>query len=142
MSKESKKVSVLRRKVVETVEKISDEACLTALLIFANQAAKDPKAVKSGAVKASRKKSSIRPETKIADTVAVLEYKFKDKDMIAIQAQGGKPKEAVLATLRDFKEAGKLRYYVNVPENPFKNQSPFWAGKADDALKAALMAVA
>jgi len=138
----NKKVSVLRRKIVETVEKISDEAILTSLLIFANQAAKDPKGVKSGAVRASRKKSVMRPETKIADTVAVIEYKFKDKDMIAIQAQGGKPKEEVLATLRDLKEAGKIRFYRNVPDNPFKNKEVFWAGKADDTLKAALMAVA
>ena len=138
----NKKVSVLRRKIVETVEKISDEAILTSLLIFANQAAKDPKGVKSGAVRASRKKSVMRPETKIADSVAVLEYTFKDKPMIAIQAQGGKPKEEVLATLRDLKEAGKIRFYRNVPDNPFKNKEVFWAGKADDTLKAALMAVA
>ena len=122
-----------------TVEKINDEALLTAMLIFANQASKNPEAVKNATKKP---KAPMKAETKIATEVRVLEYVFQDKPYIAVQANG-KPAEALLKTLRDFKEAGKIRFYGgNVPANPFGNELPFWAGKADEPLKAALMAVA
>jgi len=127
----TKKVEILRKKVVETVEKITDEATLTAMLIFANNAAgqapmpaKKPKKVKT-------------PTDKVSDKLLIVRYEHKGKPMIAVQVVGGKPDEAILAKLRALKEERKLRFYVNAPINPLPGNQPFWAGEYDEAIVAA-----
>jgi len=131
-----KKVSILRAKIIANVENMTDEPLLTAMLIFSSQARKDPKGTKA--------KSTTKPKSKIpagptpeATEVRILEYEFGGKKMIAVQANG-KPDEALLTVCK----GNKMRFYRNVPSNPFNNDVPFWAGKASDELKSALQAAA
>lgn len=131
------KISILRKKVVETVEKIDDEAILTSMLVFASTAVQAPLQIQPKTKKARTPK----PTEKISNQIQVVEYEFKGKKMIAAQIVDGKPSEAILATLRDFKGVGKLRFYNRAPSNPFNNNLPFWAGPADEALKTALAVV-
>jgi len=126
------KITILRTKVVETVEKINDEATLTAMLVFASNAAGQ------APVQIPAKTKKPKP-VKAATKLRVVEYTFKDKPMIAVQTDG-RPDDDILATLRDFKGVGKIRFYKQAPSNPFGNDLPFWAGPFDGALKAALAA--
>jgi len=64
----------------------------------------------------------------------IVRYEHKGKPMVAVQTVGGKPDEAILTKLRAFKEAKKLRFYVNAPQNPLPGNNPFWAGPYDEAI--------
>ena len=139
----SKKTDSLRQKIMDNVSKINDDEVLTGILVFTSLAAKDPIGTKAKAVAitAPKPKAHVKEATPIATEAHILEYKFKDKAMIAIQTNG-KPDEALLETLRAFRTKRQMAYYANVPLNPFGNKSPFWAGPVNDEVKTALMAVA
>jgi len=128
----TKKVEILRKHIVETVEKITDEATLTAMLVFASNAA--GQAPVSPVKKPKKAKT---PTDKVSDKLLIVHYEHKGEQMVAVQVIGGKPDEAILTKLRALKEERKLRFYVNAPVNPFPGSSPFWAGKADEAIIAA-----
>ena len=139
----SKKTDAMIKKILENVSMIRDEEVLTSILVFTSLAANKPAEVKAkaAAITAPKPKVPMKAQTPIATEARVLEYTFKDKKMVAIQTNG-KPDEALLATLRGFRAEHKMGYYVNVPVNPFGNKNPFWAGPANDEVKATLMAVA
>jgi hypothetical protein len=139
----SKKTDAIVKKILENVSKIRDEEVLASIMVFTSLAAHNPIEVKAkaAAITAPKPKIPMKAEPKIATEARVLEYTFKEKPMIAIQTNG-KPDEALLATLRGFRAAHKMGYYVNVPINPFGNKLPFWAGKFDEEVKTTLMAVA
>lgn len=139
----SKKIDTLVKKILENVSKIQDEAILNSIMVFTSLAAKDPNAIRMAAatVTAPKPKNPIPTPPKIATEARILEYKFKEKAMIAIQTNG-KPDEALLATLRAFRAKRQMSYYANVPLNPFGNSAPFWAGPATEEVKSTLMAVA
>ncbi len=126
------KIEILRKKVVETVEKISDEAVLTAMLVFANNATTAP--VQIPAKKTKKTRTPKPAAEKTSDKLLIVRYEYKGKPMIAVQTVGGKPDEAILAKLRALKEERKLRYYVNAPINPLPGNNPFWAGPYDEAI--------
>ena len=128
------KIEILRKKVVETVEKITDEAVLTSMLVFASTATQAPVQIPAKKPKARTPKTA---SEKISDKLLIVHYEHKGEPMIAVQTVGGKPDEGTLAKLRALKEARKLRFYVNAPVNPLPGNQPFWAGKADEAIMAA-----
>lgn len=128
-----KKIEILRKHIVETVEKITDEATLTAMLVFAGNAAGQ-----APVIPAKKPKKARTPKSEqTSDKLLIVHYEHKGEPMIAVQTIGGKPDEATLTKLRALKEERKLRFYVNAPVNPFPGSSPFWAGKADEAIIAA-----
>ena len=127
----TKKVEILRKHIVETVEKITDEATLTAMLVFASNAAGQPPVIPT---KERKPKKTTAKADKVSDKLLIVRYEHKGEQMVAVQVIGGKPDEAILTKLRALKEERKLRFYVNAPVNPFPGSSPFWAGKADEAI--------
>jgi len=139
----SKKTDAIVKKILENVSKINDEEVLTSIMVFTSLAAKDPHGTKAkaAAITAPKPKNPIPAPVKIATEARILEYKFKDKEMVAIQTNG-KPDEALLDTLRAFRARRMMSYYSHVPSNPFGNSNPFWAGPACDEVKNTLMAVA
>lgn len=126
------KITILRAKVVETVEKINDEATLTAMLVFASNAA--GQAPVQIPARKPRSRAPKPAQEKVSDKLIVVRYEHKGEPMIAVQVVGGKPDEGTLAKLRALKEARKLRFYVNAPINPLPGNQPFWAGKYDEAV--------
>lgn len=125
------KISILRKKVVETVEKIDDEAILTSMLVFANTATQAPVQIPAK----TRKTKTPKPAAeKTSSKLLIVRYEHKGKPMVAVQTVGGKPDEAILTKLRAFKEEKKLRFYVNAPQNPLPGNNPFWAGPYDEAI--------
>jgi hypothetical protein len=131
------KLDILRNKVVETVQKINDEATLSAMLIFASTAtgqlttapAPVPKSPKA------KKPRKITPKSeKVSDKLLIVRYEFKNKPMIAVQTVGGKPDESILEKFRSLSSERKLRFYRNAPNNPFPGTNPFWAGPYDEAV--------
>ena len=139
----SKKTDAMVKKILENVSKINDEEILTSILVYTSLAAKNPHETKAkaAAMTAPKPKTLIPAPQAIATEARILEYKFKDKDMVAIQTNG-KPDEALLDTLRAFRARRMMSYYSHVPSNPFGNSNPFWAGPACDEVKNTLMAVA
>lgn len=125
------KVTILRKKIVETIEKIDDEPTLTAMLVFANTASQPPIQIQPKTKKARTPKPAAE---KTSGKLLLVRYEHKGKPMIAVQVIGGKPDEAILAKLRVFKEARQLRFYVNAPVNPLPGNNPFWAGSYDEAI--------
>lgn len=125
------KISILRKKVVETVEKIDDEAILTSMLVFASTATQTPVQTQPKTKKARTPKPTAE---KTSSKLLIVRYEHKGKAMIAVQTVGGKPDEAILTKLRAFKEEKKLRFYVNAPQNPLPGNNPFWAGPYDEAI--------
>jgi hypothetical protein len=139
----SKKTDALVKKILDNISKINDEEILASIMVFTSLAAKNPHETKAkaAALTAPKPKTLIPAPEKIATEARILEYTFKDKAMVAIQTNG-KPDEGLLETLRAFRAKRQMAYYANVPLNPFGNKNPFWAGPANDEVKAALMAVA
>jgi hypothetical protein len=139
----SKKVDAMVKKILENVSRINDEEILASILVYTSLAAKNPHETKAkaAAMTAPKPKTLIPAPQAIATEARILEYKFKDKDMVAIQTNG-KPDEALLDTLRAFRARRMMSYYSHVPSNPFGNSNPFWAGPACDEVKNTLMAVA
>jgi hypothetical protein len=136
----SKNTATLVKKITENVSKIKDDEFLTALLIMVSKAAKDPIGTKAAILATPTKKAPkvpMKAPTPMATESHILEYEFGGKKMLAFQANG-KPSNEVL----DLCKGAKMRFYKNVPSNPFNNALPFWAGKASDELKNALLAVA
>lgn len=125
------KISILRNKIVETVEKISDEAVLTSMLVFASTATQTPVQIPAKKPKARTPKPAAE---KTSSKLLIVRYEHKGKPMVAVQTVGGKPDEAILTKLRALKEAKKLRFYVNAPQNPLPGNNPFWAGPYDEAI--------
>lgn len=125
------KISILRKKVVETVEKIDDEAILTSMLVFASTATQTPVQIPA---KTKKTKTPKPTAEKTSSKLLIVRYEHKGKPMVAVQTVGGKPDEAILTKLRAFKEAKKLRFYVNAPQNPLPGNNPFWAGPYDEAI--------
>jgi hypothetical protein len=123
------KIEILRKKLVEMIEQINDEAVLSSMLVFASTANRQP-------IIKERKKVKT-PTDKVSDKLLIVRYEHKGKPMIAVQVVGGKPDEAILAKLRALKEERKLRFYVNAPINPLPGNQPFWAGEYDEAIVAA-----
>jgi hypothetical protein len=129
------KIEILRKKVVETVEKITDEAVLTSMLVFASTAAgQAPVQIPAKTRKTKTPKSATE---KTSSKLLIVRYEHKGKPMVAVQTVGGKPDEAILTKLRALKEEKKLRFYVNAPINPLPGNQPFWAGAYDEAIMAA-----
>ena len=143
MSNMSKKVDAMVKKILENVSRINDEEILASILVYTSLAAKNPHETKAkaAALTAPKPKTPIPAPQAIATEARILEYEFKEKKMIAIQTNG-KPDEGLLDTLRAFRAKRMMSYYANVPLNPFGNKNPFWAGPANDEVKATLMAVA
>lgn len=139
----SKKTDALVKKILDNIAKINDEEILASILVYTSLAAKNPHETKAkaAALTAPKPKTPIPAPQAIATEARILEYEFKEKKMIAIQTNG-KPDEALLDTLRAFRAKRMMSYYANVPLNPFGNKNPFWAGPANDEVKATLMAVA
>ena len=125
------KILILRNKVVETVEKINDEATLTAMLVFASNAVGQAPQIPA---KKPKSKAPKPAQEKVSDKLLIVRYEHKGQAMIAVQVVGGKPDEQILAKLRALKEEKKLRFYVNAPVNPLPGNNPFWAGKSDEAI--------
>jgi hypothetical protein len=123
------KIEILRKKLVEMIEQINDEAVLSSMLVFASTANRQP-------IIKERKKVKT-PTDKVSDKLLIVRYEHKGKPMNAVQVVGGKPDEAILAKLRALKEERKLRFYVNAPINPLPGNQPFWAGEYDEAIVAA-----
>ena len=125
------KIEILRKKVVETVEKITDEAVLTSMLVFASTATQAPVQIPAK----TRKTKTPKPAAeKTSSKLLIVRYEHKGKPMVAVQTVGGKPDEAILTKLRALKEEKKLRFYVNAPQNPLPGNNPFWAGPYDEAI--------
>ena len=125
------KISILRNKIVETVEKITDEAVLTSMLVFASTATQTPVQIPAK----TRKTKTPKPAAeKTSSKLLIVRYEHKGKPMVAVQTVGGKPDEAILTKLRALKEEKKLRFYVNAPQNPLPGNNPFWAGAYDEAI--------
>jgi hypothetical protein len=134
----TKKTDSLIKKILENVSRISDEEVLTSILVFSSMAAKDPVGTKAKATAMAPPKPKVlipAPE-KTATEARILEYTFGDKKMVALQTNG-KPADDVLAVCK----GARMRFYSHVPSNPFNNGLPFWAGKATEELKSALLAV-
>lgn len=133
------KIDILRKKVVETVQRVDDEATLSAMLIFAATAAGQlttapapAPAPKSPRIKKPR---NITPKSeKVSDKLLIVRYEFKGKPMVAVQTVGGKPDESILEKFRSLSAERKLRFYRNAPNNPFPGASPFWAGPYDEQI--------
>jgi hypothetical protein len=125
-----KKVEAMKKELIKRIALIDSEATIAAMLVFAANTLGE----KPPIPKAPKPKT---PITQPKGEVRVLEYTFNDKPMIAVQTPD-KPDEALLNLCR----ASKMRFYKNVPSNPFNNTCPFWAGRASEELKAALLAVA
>lgn len=125
------KISILRNKIVETVEKITDEAVLTSMLVFASTATQTPVQIPAKKPKARTPKPAAE---KTSSKLLIVRYEHKGKPMVAVQTVGGKPDEAILTKLRALKEEKKLRFYVNAPQNPLPGNNPFWAGPYDEAI--------
>ena len=135
------KLDILRKKVVETVQKINDEATLIDMLIFASTATGQlttaPAPAPAPAPKSPRVKKprNVTPKSeKVSDKLLIVKYEFKGKPMIAVQTVGGKPDEEILEKFRAFSAERKLRFYRNAPNNPFPGASPFWAGPYDEQI--------
>jgi hypothetical protein len=128
------KITILREKVVSTVEKITDEAVLTSMLVFASTATQTPVQIPARKPKARTPKTA---SEKTSSKLLIVRYEHKGTPMIAVQTVGGKPDEQILAKLRALKEEKKLRFYINAPINPLPGNNPFWAGKYDEAVIAA-----
>lgn len=131
------KIDILRKKVVETVQRVDDEATLSAMLIFAATAAGQLTTAPAPAPKSPRikKPRNITPKSeKVSDKLLIVRYEFKGKPMIAVQTVGGKPDESILEKFRSLSAERKLRFYRNAPNNPFPGASPFWAGPYDEQI--------
>lgn len=131
------KIDILRNKVVETVQKINDEATLINMLIFASTATGQLTAAPAPAPKSpkAKKPRKITPKSeKVSDKLLIVRYEFKNKPMIAVQTVGGKPDEEILEKFRSLSAERKLRFYRNAPSNPFPGASPFWAGPYDEQI--------
>lgn len=135
----SKKTDMIKANLIKKISKINDEQTLIGMAIFAGLAVNDPIGTKAKIATIPTKKAPKAPKspTPAATESRIIKYKFNDKDMLAFQSNG-KPDEAVLAVCK----GAHMRFYKNVPSNPFNNTLPFWAGKASDELEAQLMAVA
>ena len=128
---------VMRKKLIATIEKINDEATLSAMLIFAATATGQLTTAPAPAPKSPRikKPRTITPKSeKVSDKLLIVRYEFKGKPMIAVQTVGGKPDEEILEKFRSLSAERKLRFYRNAPNNPFPGASPFWAGPYDEQI--------
>ena len=128
---------VMRKKLIATIEKINDEATLSAMLIFAATATGQLTTTPAPAPKSPRikKPRTITPKSeKVSDKLLIVRYEFKGKPMVAVQTVGGKPDESILEKFRSLSAERKLRFYRNAPNNPFPGASPFWAGPYDEQI--------
>lgn len=134
----SKNTATIKANLIKKIKLIDDDQILISLSIHAGMAVKDPITTKTLAAKPQKaQKVPMKAPTPIATESHILKYEFGGKAMIAFQSNG-KPSDEVLAICK----GAHMRFYRNVPSNPFGNANAFWAGKASDELEAQLLAVA